>query len=369
MKAFLRGADLSSLPEAEACGARFFDRDGREGDALRILALSGVDLVRLRLWHDPYSETGEPYGGGTCDLTRVTDMARRVRALGLDWMLSFHYSDFWVDPGKQTLPKAWRDLSPEALERAVYAYTRSVLTALRGEGLTPAIVGVGNEITNGLLWPHGQVPRWENIVRFVGAGIRAVREAAPEAKVLLHLDNGGNAALYRDWFDQYFARGGEDFDWIGLSYYPYWHGRLADLEGNLQALAARHGKPLLVTETSAGFTLEDYADREGLAGKARRGMAATAERASAVPFPMTEEGQRRYLRELAARIRRTPDGLGRGFIWWEPAWIPVPGSGSGSAAGWAYAGEPGPGGNEWANQAWFDYEGRALPVLDTLRDL
>ena len=99
--------------------ARFFDRDGREGDALRILALSGVDLVRLRLWHDPYSETGEPYGGGTCDLTRVTDMARRVRALGLDWMLSFHYSDFWTDPGKQNLPKAWRGLDQAALERAL----------------------------------------------------------------------------------------------------------------------------------------------------------------------------------------------------------------------------------------------------------
>ena len=105
MKAFLRGADLSSLPEAEACGARFFDRDGREDDALRILARHGVDLVRLRLWHDPYSESGEPYGGGICDLPCVTQMARRVRALGLDWMLSFHYSDFWVDPGKQTIPK------------------------------------------------------------------------------------------------------------------------------------------------------------------------------------------------------------------------------------------------------------------------
>ena len=369
MSAFLRGADLSSLPEVESCGGRFFDRDGREDDALRILARSGVNLVRLRLWNDPFSETGEPYGGGGCALARVVSMARRAKALGLDWMLSFHYSDFWADPGKQTLPKAWRTRSPEELEQAVYTFTAAALSSLREKGLSPALVSVGNEITNGLLWPHGKLPDWAGLVRLLGAGIRAVRAQAPEARVLLHLDRGGDAALCRDWFERYADHGGEDFDWIGLSYYPFWHGSLADLGGNLDALARRWGKPLLVTETSMGFTFEDYAAREGLAGQPRRGMAATEALAAGLPWPTTPEGQACYLAELAAVIRRVPDGLGRGFVWWEPAWIPVPGSGSGSAAGWDYVGEPGPGGNEWANQAWFDYDGRALPVLDTLWEL
>ena len=369
MSAFLKGADLSALPEAERCGARFFDFDGREDSAMRILARCGVNHIRLRLWNDPYSEAGVPYGGGCCDLPTVMTLAKRAKDLGLSWQLVFHYSDFWADPGKQNLPKAWRGLSGDALEKALYRFTRDTLTELSDKGLAPDLVSVGNEITRGLLWPEGKVPAWERLARLVSAGIRAVHDTLPTAKALIHLDNGGRPELSAEWFSHYEANDGEDFDWIGLSYYPYWSGTLAGLGENLRALAEKYHKPLLITETAAGHTLEDYTGFEGLSPDRRKGPAAGVKEAASISWPMTPAGQRQFLTELAACVRRTPDRLGAGFVYWEPAWLPVPGSGWATEAALLYLGHPGPGGNEWANQCLFDYDGRPLPALAGLAEL
>ena len=400
----IKGADLSTLPEVEKAGGLFFDEatgnrqqatgdagkafplGGRchraapaspmtdEGasqqeDALVILKRHGMNLVRLRLWNDPCDPDGTPYGGGTSDLPRVLEMARRCKALGLPWLLDLHYSDFWADPGKQFPPKAWAGYDAEGLARAVYDFTRETLETLKAEELLPAIVAVGNEITNGILWPLGKVPEWPNLVRFLAAGLRAVREAAPSARTMLHLDNGGNRALYAAWFDSWFAYGGPDFDCIGLSYYPIWHGTLEELRENLHALAARFGKPLLVTESSAAFTLADCSPWEGLEPGKEHGLVVGEAAAAKVPYPPTPEGQCEFLRELWAVSRSVPRDLGRGLVWWEPAWLPVPGVGWTTPAGLAYIGETGACGNQWANQCMFDYDGRGLPVLETLEKL
>ena len=368
MSGFIKGMDLSTLGEVEALGGRFSDERG-PGDAMEILRRHGMDLVRLRLWNDPYSETGEPYGAGTCDLAAVTALARRAAALGCGWMLDFHYSDFWADPGKQTVPKAWRGLDSDGLERAVYEYTRSVLLQLRDGGLAPDMVAVGNELTYGLLWPVGRWPAMDAIARFVGAGLRAAREVCPQAETVIHLDNGPDQGLYRAWFEGYYAAGGLDFDIIGMSYYPFWNGPMAGLGQSMADAVEHFGKDVLIAETSMGFTLADYGQYEGLGPGQRKGMAATARLAEGIEYPMTPQGQSDFIRDLAAAIRAVPGGHGRGFIWWEPAWIPVKGSGWATAAALAYTGEKGPGGNEWANQALFDYEGRALPALETIRTL
>ncbi len=368
MKDWIKGMDLSTLLEVEECGGRFSD-GGVPGDAMEILRRYGMNLVRLRLWNDPYDSCGAPYGAGTNDLARTMKLARRAKALGADWMLDFHYSDFWADPGKQNPPKAWRGMDEAGLEAAVYDYTLSVMEALRAAELLPAMTAVGNELTNGLLWPVGKRPNFDNIVRFVDAAIRAVRAAAPGVEIVIHLDDGGNNALYREWFDNYFARGGADFEYIGLSYYPFWHGNLDGLRRNMRDIASRYGKDLIVVETSTGFTMEDYARYEALSPAQRKGMATKPELAARIDYPMTPDGQRAFLRDLAEVIRSVPGGRGRGFIYWEAAWIPVPGSGWATDAALAYTGEKGPGGNEWANQALFDYEGRALPALETIREM
>lgn len=367
MDSWIKGADLSSLLEVEECGGHFSDK-GISGNALEILKSYGMNMVRLRLWNDPYSPDGEPYGAGTCDLAGTMIMARRVKKAGMEWMLDFHYSDAWADPGKQIPPKAWQGMNVDELEKAVYDYTFSVMTVLKEEGLLPAIVAVGNELSSGLLWPFGQFPNFENIARFVNAGIRAVHQADADVSVMIHLDNGGNNAFYRNWFDQYFACGGLDFDYIGLSYYPFWHGTMEELEANMNDLAVRYKKDMIIVETSSGFTLEDYAGYEKLPDAQRKGMAANAKLAKEIPYAMTPEGQCGFMQKLMGIIKNVPDGKGKGFIYWEAAWIPVPGSGWANAAAIAYMKEKGPGGNEWANQALFDYEGRTLPALETIRD-
>lgn len=364
---FIKGFDVSSLAEVERCGGRFYD-NGRPDDALHILRGYGGNWVRLRLWNDPYDSEGHSYGGGGCDLPMVLTLARRARQAGMKWLLCLHYSDFWADPGKQTVPKAWRGLGEAELERAVYRYTRDVLCACRAANVPPDMVQVGNELTNGLLWPTGQAPNWDAICRYVSAGVRAVREEAPGAAIMVHLDNGGNNALYRNWFDHYFQLGGE-CDIIGMSYYPFWHGTLKELSANMDDVAARYGRDLVLVETSMGFTRESFASWEGLAEGERKGPPTDKPGlVDRISFPMTPQGQADFTRAVLKIIDTVPDGRGRGFFWWEPAWLPVPGSGWSKRAGWEYVHEKGPEGNEWANQALFDFDGEVLPALGVIRD-
>ncbi|MBE5939317.1 MAG: glycosyl hydrolase [Lachnospiraceae bacterium] len=361
---FIKGFDVSTLPEVESLGGRFFDK-GIEKDALEILKSYNGNWIRIRLWNDPYSDSGEPYGAGNCDVENMVKLAKRAKQAGLNWLLCLHYSDFWADPGKQYLPKAWEGKTVDELERLVYEYTKEVLDICRQEDIMPAMVAVGNEVSNGLMWPHAKWPEFDNMARFVKAGAKAVREASPDIKVMVHLDNGGKIPLYEEWFDNFAERGG-DWDVIGLSYYPFWHGDLAGLKANLENCAKRYGKELVIAEVSMGHTMESYRTYEQLDGEERKGAATRPELAEKVPFPMTEDGQADFIYEVMKIIKEVPGG--KGIFWWEPAWIPVSGSGWANKPGWEYVHEKGPGGNEWANQALFDYKGNALKALQTIKD-
>ena len=364
MESFIKGMDVSSLKELEELGAKYY-KDGEEKELLDILREYGVNSIRLRLWNDPYSESGAAYGAGTSDLNTTMELARRVLDKGFGFLLDLHYSDFWADPGKQRVPKAWRGMSVEQLETAVYDFTRETLLVLREHQVFPTMIQVGNELSNGLLWPYGRVPEYDNIARFINAGIRAVRSVDKELPIMIHLDNGGNNALYREWFDEFIKRG-EDFQVIGLSYYPFWHGTLQQLEDNMRDISARYGKALIVAEVSMGHTLEDYGEYEKLSAEARKGMAAKPDLAEKIEYPMTPEGQSDFMEDFLTRISGVKGC--RGFYYWEPGWLPVPGSGWANEDALAYIEENGPGGNEWANQALFDYDGHALRALETIRD-
>lgn len=364
---FIKGMDISSLMELENLGAKFYDADGDERDLLSVLQEYGTNAVRLRMWNNPYSPEGEPYGGGTNDMATTIALARRARDRGMYILLDLHYSDFWADPGKQIKPKAWADFTGKRLEYAVQDYTVAMLRNLRAEGVVPDMVQVGNELSNGLLWPDGKRPNYENITLFVNAGIRGVRSMDGDIPIMIHLDNGGNNELYREWFDNYFENDGMDFEIIGLSYYPFWHGSLADLEYNMKDLAKRYHKEMIVAEVSMGYTMEDYAKYEKLEPEKRKGMATKPSLVKGIDYPMTKKGQADFMQDLMTRIVRLPDGLGRGFFYWEPAWLPVPGSGWATDVSLKYMNDPGPCGNEWANQALFDYEGKPLPALDVIK--
>lgn len=366
---FYKGMDISTIKEVEGLGGKFYDH-GEEKDVLEILKSYGTNAVRLRLWNDPYAKDGTPYGAGTNDLPTTIEIAKRAKSQGMDVLLCMHYSDFWADPGKQRVPKAWRGMDAPQLEQAVYDFTRDTLLAMRQAGVFPDLIQVGNELTNGMLWPQGKLlecGNYDNLAKFVSAGIRAVRSLDPKLPIMIHLDNGGNAPMYRDWFDHYMERG-EDFQMIGLSYYPFWHGTLKELQDNMNDLAVRYGKELVIAEVSMGFTMEDYGIYEELSEDERKGYATKPELVEKLEFPMTKEGQADFMKALLSVMEQVPENKCRGFFYWEPAWIPVPGSGWANEAALQYIEEKGPGGNEWANQALFDYNGQSLPALEAVRD-
>lgn len=359
--------DLSTLLEMEHCGARYFDH-GVEKDILQIMKEHDVDTIRIRIWNDPKSPEGELYGAGNNDLQTAIEIGKRVTDAGMGVLLNFHYSDFWADPGKQYKPKSWADYGVEELEKAVYDFTIKSLRKVLDAGVHVTMIQVGNELSNGLLWPEGQLPNYDNCARFVSAGIRACREIDPQIPLMIHLDNGGNNELYCRWFDNYLAQGGEDFEYIGLSYYPFWHGTLQMLEDNMNDIAVRYGKDLIIAEVSMGFSMEDYKSYEKLDDDERKGYATRQELVDKLEYPMTVEGQVAFTKDFLNRVSHIVDDRGRGFFWWEPGWIPVPGSGWATEASLAYIHDVGPCGNEWANQALFDYDGNKLPTLELIRD-
>jgi arabinogalactan endo-1,4-beta-galactosidase len=332
----IRGADISSLKKSEDMGGIYLNEQGTEEDALRILSEHGMNYARLRVW--PNSPDG--YHGKA----QMLEMARRLKALQIRLLVDFHYSDSWADPGKQYKPQAWEQLAFTGLKQALYAHTLDICQALNEQGTPADMVQIGNEITNGMLWPEGKnEPSFNNLAALLKGGYRAVKESSPATQVMLHLDNGGNNTRYRWWFDQIIEQA-VPFDLIGASYYPYWHGTLADLQANLDDIAKRYGRDIVVVETAYPFTAEnnDYCENV-ITTQASPG------------YPFTPHGQARMLADVMAIVRAVPNGRGLGIMWWEATWTAVPGN------GWDPA-KPSCG-NNWENQALFDYQDRPLPAM------
>lgn len=329
------GADMSYLPQLEAGGAVFYDETGIPIDPLAYFAAQGLDMVRLRLWHTPTN--------GLNGLDETLAMARRVHDAGMSILLDIHYSDTWADPAHQTKPAAWESLSFEELTIAVRDYTTEVVAAFVAQGTPPVIIQLGNEISPGLLWEEGRVrdeTGWPNLITLLNAAAAGARAAAPDAQRMVHIDAGGSQTVSRWFFDH--INDTVDFELIGLSFYPWWHGDLGDLEANLVMLAQRYGKPIWVVETAYPWTLGWSDNTHNLIGLPEHLHAG---------FPATPRGQRAYLMALAAVIEATPDGLGRGLVYWEPAATPAPEFGS-----------------ALENLALFDFDGQPLAGLLALTD-
>lgn len=301
---FIRGMDISSYFEMKDKGYHYYDEEGREVDALEYAVKRGFNYARLRIWKDPENI---PESGGYCNLEQTIKLAQKIKGLGIGYVLDFHYSDWWADPANQRKPAAWENLSVEGLEDAVYQYTRDCLLALDEAGVYPDMIQIGNEIRTGMLFPEGAVPQWGNLARFINAGIKAVRktQGTHDTRIIIHLDQGGKHEYFREWFDHIIEHGVEDFDIIGLSYYPFWHGQYHELKNNMDALVERYGKDLLVMETAHAFR------RSG--GKFFR-----EEQERAAGFPATQADQRKVLELIISIIFHTKDEKGLGFFYWEP---------------------------------------------------
>lgn len=243
------GADISFLPELEAKGMKFSDKR-IEKDAVQILKDHGFNYVRLRIFNDPANDSGYSPKKGFCNLEYTLQMAKRVKAAGMKLLLDFHYSDYWADPGKQYKPAAWKNLTFTELKKALYEYTKKVMTALKAQGTTPDMVQVGNEINHGIVWPEGNVSNIDGTAQLINAGTAAVKAVDPAVQMMLHVALGGQNHESVFFIDNMLARG-VLFDVIGQSYYPKWHGTLADLNDNLHDLVRRYNKDVIVVEYSA----------------------------------------------------------------------------------------------------------------------
>lgn len=354
---FIMGGDVSMLQEVEELGGVFYE-DGVEKDALTILNSNGMNYVRLRLWVvDPYDAQGNPYGGGTNDLETTISLAKRAKNLGMGIVLDLHYSDFWADPGTQTKPKAWQNLSYADLKNEVYQYSNNVIEMFKQENVMPEIVQVGNETTSGILWDEGEVGANNNdftqLAELFSAGISGIHDAIDnndDVEIMLHLDHGGDNNLYRWWFDEV-TNLGVDFDIIGLSYYPFWHGTMGELHYNMNDISQRYNKDVMIVETSYAFTLDDgdglgnsfYEKEENIGG-----------------YQATPQGQIEFMRDLREIVEDIPNDRGRGIFCWEPTWIPVEGANWGTEAGKLYNDDDGLLSNPWDNQTLFDFNGHVL---------
>lgn len=313
MQEFKKGMDISFLPELEDKGMKIRDFDGNEIDGFELVKKYGVNAIRLRLWNHPENVEESK---GYCNLADTIAMAKRIKAHQMSFMLNFHYSDFWADPGKQRKPKAWENLDFSELKEAVFTYTRDTLLTLKEEGVLPEIVQIGNEIRSGLLFPEGELPDYKGMVELVNAGIQGARAVADSdtMKIMIHLDQGGRYFYIKEWFDKAFEAGLEDFDLIGLSYYPFWHGTFMDLKETLNKLVFDYQKPIMIVETAHAWRKST----NGFIDESQEKIAGVL---------ATPEGQKKVLDLVMNITASLPDQMGCGVYYWEPLCIPQSGEG------------------------------------------
>jgi len=315
---FIRGVDISFTSQIEDFGGKY-KLNGQLKDILDILKEKGVNYIRLRIWHTPF----DGYNG----LEKTILFAKRIKEKGFKFLLDFHYSDSWADPGKQIKPAAWTNLPFENLKDSVYAYTKFVLTALKNQNSLPDMVQIGNEITGGMLWPDGKLydkslnenEQWIKFAQLIKEGINGVKDIDSNIKIMIHIDRGGdnNGAVF--FYNKLIAQG-VDFDIIGLSFYPWWHGTLDQLKYNLNDLAVRYNKDIIVVETAYPWTTSYQVDNHGnIVGQSTKLLQG---------FPATVKGQKDFLIFLKKIIKETKNNKGKGFFYWEPAYISVPPIGS-----------------------------------------
>lgn len=243
------GADISFLPQLENERNLVFKENGQVVDAVRLLHDHGFNFIRLRLFVNPENEKGYSPAKGYCGLDSTLKMAHRVKEAGMNLLLNFHYSDYWADPQQQYKPMEWENLDFDSLADTLRSYTARVIRTFRQQGVMPDMVQIGNEINHGILWPDGHMGNPDQLANLLKAGVEGARSVDPDLPVMMHIALGGQNEEAVFWLDNMIARGVE-FDVIGLSYYPRWHGTLDDLNRNMHDLVKRYHKPLIVVEYS-----------------------------------------------------------------------------------------------------------------------
>lgn len=354
---FMMGADVSSLYRIMEAGKKFYNLAGEEVHLFDILAENGVNWVRLRVWNDPYDKFGNPYGGGNSNLDTTIALAKQAKERGMNLFVTFHYSDFWAHPGQQIKPKEWKNLTGQELVDAVGEFTTKSLEKMKDAGVYPNMVGIGNETNSGILEQQFNLSSDGSMnpvaVDIFKAGAAAVRNTDPNADdsekkalVSFHLANGNNTWLYNS-FAEAMEKNNVDYDAIGASYYPSWHGTYDQVLNNLNHITEKYGKYAFIAETAYPWSIQEDAG-DDTPQNFKHGDISTVGLAASV------QGQATALREVINVAASIQNEKGLGAFYWEPAWLP------GNTTGWAA-----PYGTGWETAGLFDINGYALPSVQT----
>jgi len=332
---FMKGVDLSMLKQVEDNGGLFYD-NVNQIDPIQEFNSKGINTVRLKIWHNPLLNYN--------DLESVLEIAERVKDAELDLLLDFHYSDTWADPSNQNKPAAWENLNFETLCDSIEQYSRYVITKLKNQNTLPKYVQIGNETDCGFLWPDGYVCgesnndiQWNKLRDLFMHAIEGVNTALDfedSLKIISHVSSGGN------WFFGNLLEEDIPIDILAISYYPMWHGTLADLNQNINMLATQFGKPVLVVETAYPFTLSWNDNTNNILG---------LETQLLDGYEASEEGQFSFLYDLISLVH--DNDFGYGICYWAPDWISTSQFGS-----------------PWENQALFDFDGQLLDAVSVFDD-
>ncbi len=369
---YIYGVDASSVLVEENSGVRYYDFAGNEADVFQTLAQSGINYIRLRVWNDPYDEEGHGYGGGNNDLETAITLGKRATDNGMRVCIDFHYSDFWADPKRQHVPKAWEGMDIDEKCVAIQDYTQESLDQLFEAGVDVGIVQIGNEINYGM---SGETD-YRNVIRLLTAAAGSVRKAALEhesdTRIAVHYTNVRNKAEV-DGLMKKLTSAEVDFDILGLSYYPFWDSAMDNMARVVELMTERYGKQVMLAETSYPYTMEDG---DGA------GNSVSSSKDLVEGYPASVEGQKEMIRKVYETAREHGS---IGAFYWEGTWIPVgPKTQNHSdtwetyGSGWAssYAGDYDPedagkyyGGCSWDNQALFDFEGHPLDSLKVFEEM
>ena len=308
-KDFYCGMDVSSVISLENAGVKYYNFEGEEEDLFKILADNGVNLIRVRVWNDPYTAAGYGYGGGNCDINKAVLIGQRTTRYGMRLLVDFHYSDFWADPSRQTAPKAWKNMDLATKKEALYDYTKESLQKLKDASVDVAMVQVGNETNAYALAGEKGI---DSFATLVNRGYDAVKEIYPEADVALHFTDPqkGN---YLDIAEDLYSHNVK-YDVFGSSYYPFFHGSLRNLTNQLGMFASSiyGNKKVMVMETSYANNDEDT-DECGN----QFGSESDYEKA----YPISVAGQANNVRDVAEAVVKVRNNIGIGVCYWEGAWL------------------------------------------------
>jgi arabinogalactan endo-1,4-beta-galactosidase len=296
------GGDMSLLPQYIDAKAIFKDINGNTiNDPLAFFKNKGFNYIRCRIFVNPSlnTDTGQ-------DTSYVVKFGKQVQEAGYKFMLDFHYSDSWADPGKQTKPSAWKNLATSQLPGQVYSYTKSTLETLKSGGVIPDSIQIGNEITYGMLWNDGRVglsgtyntdTQWNTFLAMLSNASKACREIFPNAKIIIHTERSGDSSTTRSYYQKV---ANIDYDIIGLSYYPFWHGTISSFDSVLSMLESTFSKEIMIVEVAYPFTQAGYPSDS----KYSTSWAATA------------EGQADFTRDFVNVVKK--HSRATGIFWWFP---------------------------------------------------